>query len=367
MCAQWWEGMANLVRESLKKIPDDKKPFVFGEKLIAFELSEDHEIPVLNCYEYLFNGAWQYINKCNFFDTKIDNSLLQILRNKINDDDRLIRWVLLLHDISKDRDLNELLYGPHPHTASKVVGLFDFLNEIKPGLVDDVKQLVYYHDVLGNLYTGEQRYQELFDALSVSSWEEIDTNSEAIRWLSLLQIIVFCDICGSSGGIYLSNEMLKFWLDVKNERSKFSSFVEYRVSAWTGGEFRNRDKKQKELAYEVLSKLDDNTRFIFSKKIGRISQGFYLFNAIVKVSPEHLSTLLKKVAEEYSKLNPEPSVVHLQFDKYRENQNQDYVINGYMQSINADNLHFDYDESVNILYILPNSSIKQQGVDLHGC
>jgi len=342
MLTQDWFRMVGQVRNFLN-------PPLITPSVRAFRLTEDHEIPVLECYEYLQAGVHKRINEIAknrpsaTGNEEFDAGALDSLQRKIGGDDPNLRWALLLHDITKHRDVDEAKFGPHAHTSAEVAKGLTFLNN-EPGLsIERIEWLVRYHDVLGNLLTGEQRPEELWNALGVGNWKELDDAANVK--LGLLQIMTFCDMWGTLGGRFLTMEKLHFWLRVREKIEEFESFAEYRISRWTGDEDMTPDTPRRKA---VLKKLGDTTTGIFSHNVGRIAQGFYLFVAIAKdKGPDVLAELLNQIATFYSNITPVPKVIHLQFDRYRRDSNLEHVLDRYANA----KFGFFWDDRRSVLYV----------------
>lgn len=346
MLTQVWFRMLEQVQEFLNS-PLLNSPLI-TPKIRAFRLTEDHEKPVLECYEYLHAGLWQRINEvaknrpAATRNQEIEHEVLDTIRKKIGEDDLNLRWALLLHDLTKQRDVDEAKFGPQAHTSAQVVEHLAFLNKERCVSMDTVKWLVRYHDVLGNLLTGEQRAEELWEALQSGP----SLNSE--EKLGLLQIMTFCDMWGTQGGRFLTKEKVDFWLNVRGRIGRFKSFADYRINRWTGDEdmVPNSQRETK-----VLNEVAPETMEIFSDKVGRIAQGFYLFVAISeKKGAPLLGQLLKKIAAYYSSMSPAPGVINLQFDRYRDRSGLEHVLERYADAI-LRGLNFAWDEEMKILHV----------------
>jgi hypothetical protein len=289
-------------------------------------------VPVIDCYEYLSERLWRPINSRKTQGEVITRKRLTTLAAKIGQDDLLLRWAVLIHDLTKERGLSEIDHGPHGCTGSQVAGLFDFLDSEAGVSVTDVKWLLRHHDLLGNLYTGEQRAQELWSALGGASWSVLK-RARAHRKLGLLQVMMFCDLWGTADGNYLTNEKVDFWLDIARHIGKFRDFVSYRVFVWTCNDYRKRNLA---LERRVNKGLLPKTRSFFSKRIARITQGFYLFVELVDRKPdgpELLSMLMNQITDFCLASLAREHVVNLQFERYRADGKCEELMERYMKGI----------------------------------
>jgi regulator of protease activity HflC (stomatin/prohibitin superfamily) len=264
--------------------------------LRAFELTP-HELAVLRALEWLLAGDEQLrprrlaVAPGSRLTLPTLDTLAAYHRRTIGSEN-VLRWALLVHDVAKQRGLS----GPHPEhcarVAQRILAHVATLSEAERSLV---VWLVRYHDVLGNIYCGERAPGFL---LEMSRGLEA---SELVHRLTLLQVVMLCDLRGTWDGTLLTEEKARFWLDLSSPERilrRQADLFAWRVERWTGSVAGDSDASAERALRDALF-LDDETERrnlerAFGSRISYIVYGFYLFTAL---GPARLATLMKRVAQ----------------------------------------------------------------------
>jgi hypothetical protein len=203
--------------------------------------------------------------------------------------EHILRWALLLHDVAKGRGPS----GPHPeHSARITAAILSRLGDIDEREKEVITWLVRYHDVLGNIHSGERSPSFLLDITRDC------TPAERQRRLRLLQLVTVCDVRGTEDGAYLMEQRARFWLALSGEtqiRRGQQNLLRWRAERWTGGLAGGTNAPAAEtLLAKVLSPEDDRlVTAAFGCRMSYIVYGFYLFTAL---TVDQLATLMKLVS-----------------------------------------------------------------------
>ncbi len=247
----------------------------------------------------------------------------------------ILRWALLLHDLAKRRDT-----GAHPHRGAEIVQqirtvLWEGETCLDDDSIDMIIWLVKFHDVLGNIYTGERRPSFLLT--------EIDHFNKKVQdeALHLLQVVILCDFRGTSNGKYLTENKAGFWLGLSDKANIFNleaDLLNWRIQRWTGGLYGADNKAQ---ANELKERIGSNRhnsliKEVFGEMIDYIVYGFYLFT---QLTTERLATLMELISIAVKDNNYQRAT--LEFETYRPWDNSmAYVLESYCWQIDNRKLKY---------------------------
>jgi hypothetical protein len=180
--------------------------------------------------------------------------------------------------------------------------------------------LVAYHDVLGNIYTGERAPNFLADIVQEMPSSEIE------RHLGLLQIVTLCDLRGRWNGQYLTDMKAQFWLSLSNLaqiQQRQRDLFAWRVERWTGDLIGRPDPDAQEKLKRILRQSQGGVTYemvqsVFAERILLVTYGFYLFTAL---STEQLATLMSRVSREVACLDIHDVTLNLE-TRYRPGNEQ---------------------------------------------
>jgi hypothetical protein len=305
------------------------------EAVKKFEITIDHEIPVLESLEWLLEGNFH-----NFQDyaeeksvTKISQSTFARYQQQAQEAPFILRNALLLHDLVKGRNMPE----PHSETGA------DLLREIQPAILPDILRLnnttdhsifdlivwlVRYHDTLGNIYTGEREPSFLIDILA-----GLPNPNQNLR---LLQVMMLCDIRGTKNGRYLTENRARYWLELSDKEAiqrKNDELFDWRVERWTGNLIGNNNpqKAKKVLAHLNNKSKSEYVREVFGLKITRVVYGFYLF---VDLSEDELATLMTVITNICMARPTQCKKIILEFEPYKPwEANASEILNSYRNQL----------------------------------
>lgn len=313
----------SLLKNNSRIVADDykriynwlKNRFKSTDHAVAEKEMTTHEQDVMKAFEWLIDKASEAV----FTNISVSSSSTAGTVGKLNTETiakyrslalsavPVLRWALLFHDLG--RNLNR---EPHSEESARlVVNVRDCLF-LSDNDVDCVIWLIRYHDLLGNIYTGERHPQFLLD-LGLSP-------TELNRRLQLLQVTVLCDMRGTAGGSYLTEEKAKFWLDNLSDKKTLGKlagdYFNWRVQRWTGDLMGGDNPTEKSVLMTELQQNPAEYNFIrdvFGSKISRIVYGFYLFT---ELETHDLAALMKSVTTAYQQ-NCLGDEVVLEFPKYK--------------------------------------------------
>lgn len=301
-------------RESMNPLPEDlglqyQTPYravmaAFGRREMAdlpgplreFKLTP-HELAVLRSLEWLLAGDERVrpLRLAVAPGSRLTLPGLETLaeyQRRAAGSENVLRWSLLLHDVAKSRGLT----GPHPEhcawVAERVLAHVDGLSDREKSLV---VWLVRYHDVLGNIYCGERA-----PAFLLEMAHELD-EAELVRRLTLLQLIMLCDLRGTWDGALLTEQKARFWLELSSPDAilrRQAGLLAWRLQRWTGSVAGDADPSAERKLREALfdraeAGAADRVQSAFGSRISYIVYGFYLFTAL---GPARLATLMNVVA-----------------------------------------------------------------------
>lgn len=324
-----------IIRDVLKKQDEVSEP------LQNFILTQ-HEKDVLTAFDDLIKFTKQSIvrNKWNIQATSVKK-----YTELIQDDEQLINYSLLLHDIAKDRGFP----NPHPEYSYQII--HQFRNEIQEAthLSDSnwiiLEWLIRYHDVLGNINTGERHPQHLSKILSMLP-TEIQSRS-----LQLLALITLCDVQGTNKGMYLTDEKARFWLqlsDVKFRNELSQRFLFHRIKRWTGDLLTKAHPEQEKKVWESIQKNQRESLFhtFWGSQISHVVHGIYLFIELVGESTELLYLLLDEIALECQKHLPSQDEIQIVFHPFKPWIPEDKTVYlKYREGIIYNHLHFEIEQN----------------------
>ena len=295
--AGWTTNIKTLQIDALYKkfrealIDDNGIPF----DTRSFELTE-HELSVIQSLGWLLNNEKEY-----FLNYVVATDDVEIVKEATLDmfygytcgNGLVLQWTLLLHDLAKGRSLS----GPHPQQGAAIVGMLSpKIRSISPSLnEDDMKCIIWlieYHDVLGNIYTGERRPAFLLKTLQFLPPEEQE------RRMKLLQTVTFCDYRGTLDGKYLTESKAQFWLGLSNIgriKEIDKNLLNWRIERWTGDLFGVGNIARAEELRDIIknSGKKELIKEIFGSGIDYIIYGFYLFTGL---STKQLATLMELIS-----------------------------------------------------------------------
>lgn len=266
-----------------------------------------HELSVLQALEWLLTDSYEQfcsytlLNGVNKGLVPVDEVTFSRYAAQVTGSEQILRWALLLHDVAKGRGSS----GPHPENcASITANVLSNLGDLDKAQRDLVTWLVKYHDVLGNIYSGERSPIFLLDITCGCTQHDRDQR------LRLLQAVMLCDIRGTQGGVYLTKQKAQFWLELSSEgqiREHQDKLLTWRAERWTGDLAGGTDRQAADtLLSKILPKEDqDLSRMVtmaFGSRISYIVYGYYLFTAL---TTEQLATLMRIVAHAADCLNRE--------------------------------------------------------------
>lgn len=316
-------------------------------KLHHFNLTL-HEKDVLSAFDDLIKFSKQSIVKHKW---NVNASTLQKYTEIIQNDSRLIQWVLLLHDIAKDRDFPD----PHPEESYQII--HQFKNEIQPATRlsetdwGTLEWLVRYHDVLGNINTGERHPNYLKKII-----DSIPQHTQ-LRCLQLLALITLCDVQGTNKGMYLTDDKARFWIQLSESQyidQLSAQFLEHRIRRWTGDLLT---EPHRERAYKFRKRLDENKTMqlfqtVWGSQITHVVHGIYLFIELAESDIDLLYSLLEKIAlfcqQELNKIQ-NIQIVFTPYKPWRENHIS--VFHAYKEKIASNALKFNWDPTIQRLEI----------------
>lgn len=157
---------------------------------------------------------------------------------------------------------------------------------------------------------------------------------------------------GTAGGKFLTNGKVDIWLNVRKRLGCYSEFVDYRISVWTGDALGQPNAQRKAVVTDALK--SDEARDVFSTKIGRIAQGFYLFIKLAEIHPGFLSDFMHQVVNQWRKLG-RPETINLQLDRYRDDGKREncVLLARYIVSIDRNALKFRWNKEKKVLTVQP--------------
>ncbi len=254
----------------------------------------------------------------------------------------LLAWALLFHDIAKGR-----LPGPHPQRSYEVVKeCMDKIAELSLELsatdADRMQWLIRYHDLLGNIYTGERAPNFLLDILS-----DLDENERHLR-IRLLQFVTLCDMLGMDGGRYLTEPKVRFWLSLSEDtfvHALQDDLFSYRIRRWAGDLLGREDATKAEALRFRLGQTQQIqlVEQVFGPVTGYIQYGFYLFSALSAEGVEDLADLLSTIAQFVIQV-VDGTCYSIRFIPYRPwDVSTESILKMYREKIRSDSLRLEYD------------------------
>ncbi len=299
-----------------------------------FVLSQ-HEKDVLTAFEDLIKFSRQSIvkNKWNVMP-----STLQSYTNIIHGNTRLINWVLLLHDIAKDRGFP----NPHPEYSFQIV--HQYKNEIQTvtRLNDDewriLEWLIHYHDVMGNINTGERAPRVLKKITETLSAE---FQKHALEQLAL---ITLCDVQGTNNGMYLTDEKARFWLDLSDFHflaELENNLLNHRLERWTGNLLTEPHPERKQQMINLIEENQKEPLFkrFWGDQISLVVHGIYLFIELAETELMLLYRLLERIAQFCETAFENAQNIQIIFKPYKPwQQNDRLIFEAYRHKICTDTL-----------------------------
>jgi hypothetical protein len=287
------ELLPALNRAGMEDLPEAVREF----------LLTDHEHAVLRALDWLLDGRYADPRATSATAAPTPKTLSDYRQNALANEN-LLRCALLLHDIAKERGMS----GPHPQNCAHVAERV--LSKVKGFSTEEQELLVWlvrYHDVLGNIYSGERAPAFLFEIL-----QGLD-DAEIARRLRLLQAVVLCDLRGTDPR-FVTEEKATFWLDLLDRQrieQRQTQLFEWRLQRWGGGLYgESRPKRAESLRKHLLQDASaaDRERLesVFGQRISYIMYGFYLFTAL---DSAELATLMEIIARVVDDISPPANVV----------------------------------------------------------
>jgi hypothetical protein len=265
-----------------------------------------HELSVLQALEWLLAGAGEPFCRYTLLPgaprdvAPLDPATFSQFAAEAGPFEHTLRWALLLHDVAKGRGPS----GPHPeHCARITAAILSRLDDIDEREKEVITWLVRYHDVLGNIHSGERSPSFLLDITRDCK------AAERQRRLRLLQFVTLCDVRGTEDGAYLTEQRARYWLALWDEthiRRCQQNLLRWRAERWTGGLAGGTNVPAADaLLAKVLDQEDDDLRRLvtaaFGSRISYIVYGFYLFTAL---TVDQLATLMQLVARAVDCFDP---------------------------------------------------------------
>ncbi|MBU1923121.1 MAG: HD domain-containing protein, partial [Candidatus Omnitrophica bacterium] len=131
------------------------------------------------------------------------------------------------HDIGK-----RMISGAHPENSYKIAKkVLDSSIDLSRKDREIILWLIRYHDVFGNIYTGERKVSLLLKIVKDLS---LDKQKER---LILLQAVTLCDLRGFDGGKNLTEKKARFYLELSEPdvlKQKNSELLVWRIKRFTG-------------------------------------------------------------------------------------------------------------------------------------
>ena len=309
------EVIKNKIKNKIKTINLEDTDNKTLEKIRNFELDE-HEKDVLNALRFLLAGRKDefcnyksFGNQKNFAtqnfnsqyglycDEKITDTVFKEYFNsmeKISDSSLILETALFLHDAGKRK------LGFHPENSFRIAKEILTPDILPPKSTEIILWLIRYHDVLGNIYTGERKPGFLHDIMRELHAGERKTG------LALLQALTLCDLTGTNGGAYLTDEKAGFYLELSRPgdiEQKDAVLFKYRIRRWSGNvEGKDNPASEQYLLDKIeRSEHKELIKNVFGERITHVINGFYLFTCLNK---EELAELLEEIACASKKIPP---------------------------------------------------------------
>lgn len=265
-----------------------------------------HELAVLQALEWLLSGSREPFCRYTLLPgasrdvALIGPATFSYFAEQAAQAEQILRWTLLLHDVAKGRGLS----GPHPENCARITAaILSHIGDLDEPEKRMIAWLVRYHDVLGNIHSGERSPSFLLDITRDC------TAAERQRRLRLLQLVILCDLRGTDEGAYLTEQRAQFWLALSDEayiRKCQDNLLRWRAERWTGDLAGGTNTPAVDaLLAKILgqdAELDRMVAAAFGRRISYIVYGFYLFTAI---TVDQLATLMKLVARAVDRFHTE--------------------------------------------------------------
>ena len=277
------------------------------EKIRNFELDE-HEKDVLNALRFLLAGRkHEFCNYKSGGREKITDAVFKEYFNSmenIKDSSLILETALFLHDAGKRKP------GFHPENSFRIAKEILTPDILPPESIKIILWLIRYHDVPGNIYTGERKPGFLSGIMRELSAFERKTG------LALLQALTLCDLTGTNGGAYLTDGKARFYLELSRPgdiERKDAGLFKYRIKRWSGNvEGKDNPANEKYILDKIeRSEHKELIKNVFGERITHVINGFYLFTGLNK---EELAELIEEIAHASGKIPPGQEIT-LEFTK----------------------------------------------------
>ncbi|MDD4982266.1 MAG: hypothetical protein PHS12_05905, partial [Candidatus Omnitrophica bacterium] len=230
----------------------------------------------------------------------------------------ILRITMFSHDTGK-----RVKGAPHPESSYEKAK--EILQDISlpPEAKETILWLIRYHDVSGNISTGERKASFLLEEML-----GLGKDKQKQR-LSLLQAVTLCDMRGSIRGDFLTDKKARFYLELSdpdNLKRIDNELFGIRMKVWSGS-VKGEDNRPKENALRdkiEKSPYRDHIKEIFGRKISHVIYGVFLFIAL---DAEELARLMEEIAKASKKIMLAESNITLEFTKgYREGQKDSEIM-----------------------------------------
>jgi hypothetical protein len=185
--------------------------------------------------------------------------------------------------------------GPHPDNSARVASrVLCAIKELADSDKALIVWLIQHHDVLGNIYSGERAPLFLLEA-------NRGTNTSLVEHrMRLLQVVTLCDLRGSSGGIYLTDQKANYWLGLSRKEQiaeRQRDLLPWRLQRWSGdlvgGSDPNAERALRDALGITSAVVANPVVSAFGGRISYIVYGYYLFIAL---NTKQLATLMEIVS-----------------------------------------------------------------------